>query len=145
MKTWSPPTYIFLKQHKRSPFIIMPLTTAAKVRARLGVRTWEGDDAAITQFIADAEATITGTSGVTYTAADDDYDLAASLCTNIAAQQLLLALINPPESKPDPEKTMLYLASLPEFTNMINRDLALLVKRVRLPDKEIPLARNSIR
>lgn len=102
-------------------------------------------DAAITQFIADAEATITGTSGVTYTAAHDDYDLAASLCTNIAAQQLLLALINPPESKPDPEKTMLYLASLPEFTNMINRDLGLLVKRVRLPDKEIPLARNTVR
>ena len=123
----------------------MALSTAAKVRARIGAQTWEGNDTDIAGFITDAEATITGMSGVVYTAADADYALACSIATNIAAQQLLLALVNPPESKPDPAKSMLYLQSLPELSNIVSRDLAFLVKRIRLPAKEIPLARNSIR
>lgn len=122
----------------------MVLTTKARVRQRLGVPSWEGDDTAIDQFISDAEATIYVATGHTYVAADDDYALAESVCTNIAAQSLLLALINPPESKPDPEKTMMYLQTLPELTNIIARDLGALVPRIRLPDKEIPLARNTI-
>lgn len=122
----------------------MALTTAARVRQRLGIPAWEGDDTAITQFITDGEATIYTATGHTYVAADDDYALAQSVCTNIAAQSLLLALINPPDSKPDPEKTMMYLQTLPEITNIIARDLGSLVPRIRLPEKEIPLARNTI-
>ena len=122
----------------------MALTTAARVRGRLGVQSWEGDDTEIAQFITDGEATIYVATGHTYTAADDDYALAQSVCAGLAAQQLLLALINPPESKQDPAKTMLYLQSLPELNKITTRDLSLLVPRIRLPNKEIPLARNTI-
>ena len=124
----------------------MALTTAIRVRQRWGVPEWEADDTAIAQFIADAEAVIYSATGHSYSPGDEDYELVCSLCTSLAAESLLLALVNPPDSKPDPEKTMRYLKSLPELRAIINRDFSLLPKRERLPrSKEIPLPRNTIR
>ena len=122
----------------------MALTTAARVRQRVNAASWEGDDTAIAQFIADAEAVIYSATGHTYVVTDEDYNLATSVCTSLAAESLLLALVNPPDSKPDPSLTMMYLKALPELRAVIDRDFALLPKRERLPaSKEIPLPRNS--
>ena len=123
----------------------MSLSTPIQVRQRLSLDNWEGNDKAITQFITDAEAILASFAGHEFTAADSDYKLAVSICTNLAAEQLLIALINPPDSKPDPQKTAYYLKSLPYLRNIIERDLSYLVKRERLPEKESPLPRNTIR
>ena len=120
----------------------MPLTTAARVRQLLGLESWEGDDTAITQFISDGEIIIEGSSGQVYTATDDDYNLAAIVCTEIAAQLLLPGLI---KNEPNAEKVAAYHQIFVELTGDIARDLSHLVKRIRLPNKEIPLARNTIR
>lgn len=120
----------------------MALTTATRVRQRLGLESWQGDGTAITQFIADGEVIIKGSSGQTYVAADDDYDLASTVCTDIAAQLLLPGLI---KNEPDTEKVKAYHEVFSDLTRSITRDIGSLVKRIRLPDKEMPLARNTIR
>lgn len=71
----------------------MALTTVAKIRNRLHLESWEGDDTAIGEAIADAESMIKNYLGTIPGAADADYTLAASVCTDYAA--FYTALITP--------------------------------------------------
>jgi hypothetical protein len=61
------------------------LTTLARVRQRLQLETWESTDTAITQFIEDAEATITNYLGSLPVSGDSQFDLAGSIATDFAA------------------------------------------------------------
>ena len=61
------------------------LTTVARVRQRLQLETWESTDTAITQFITDAEAIITNYMGALPESGDDDFALAQSIATDLAA------------------------------------------------------------
>lgn len=63
----------------------MALTTAAKVRIRLNIDTYQAPDATIAQFIAAADGVILHNLGRTPTATDEDYELAVSVSTDMAA------------------------------------------------------------
>ena len=63
----------------------MTLTTAAKVRTRLNVETFEAPDASMADFIADADGLIEYKLGYIPTASDDNYKLAVSTSTGLAA------------------------------------------------------------
>jgi hypothetical protein len=63
----------------------MALTTAAKVRTRLNIETFQATDTTIADFIADADGLIQHTLGSLPTAGDSDYALAVSVSTGLAA------------------------------------------------------------
>lgn len=63
----------------------MALTTAAKVRARLGIDTFQASDASIADPITDAEGLISYSMGSLPVVGDSGYALAASTVTSLAA------------------------------------------------------------
>lgn len=71
----------------------MSLTSTTKIRQRLHLKTWEGDDTAMTQAIADAESMIKNYIGSIPEVGADDYNLAASICTDYAS--FYTALVTP--------------------------------------------------
>jgi len=71
----------------------MALTTVAKIRQRLHLESWEGDDTAMGQAITDADAMIQNYIGTLPAVGDADYNLASSISTDYAA--FYTALISP--------------------------------------------------
>lgn len=71
----------------------MALTTVAKIRQRLHLESWEGDDTAMTQAITDADAMIKNYIGSLPAAGADDYNLAVAISTDYAA--FYTALVSP--------------------------------------------------
>ena len=63
----------------------MALTTPAKVRARINIETYQASDAIINQFITDGDGMISYRIGSLPTSTDDNYALASSTSTTLAA------------------------------------------------------------
>ncbi|MDA3832967.1 MAG: hypothetical protein PF495_06180 [Spirochaetales bacterium] len=73
----------------------MPLTTPARVRQRLDIQSWESSDAIINQYFTDTDASIKNFIGTLPTSGDDDYALASSVCTDLAAFYTGISLPQP--------------------------------------------------
>jgi len=71
------------------------LTTIARVRQRLQLESWESNDTAITQFIEDAEATISNCLGALPVSGDNKFNLAGSIATDMAAHYVGISLPTP--------------------------------------------------
>jgi hypothetical protein len=79
------------------------LTTITRVRQRLQLEPWESTDEAITQFITDTEATISNYFGSMPISGQANFNLAASIATDLAAYYTGISL--PALKEKDAEKT----------------------------------------
>ncbi len=115
--------------------MVISLTTAARVRQRLSLETWESTDTAITQFITDAEAQITNYVGSLPVSGETDFALAGSIATDLAAYYTGISL--PSLKDKDAEKAR--LAHIRNFKENADRDL----KRLISPPATVPLPRST--
>lgn len=99
------------------------LTTLARVRQRLELETWESTDAAITQFITDAENTIANYLGALPVSGDSNFDQAGTIATDMAAYYTGISI--PPPI--DPEEAKLRQDKIREFKATADENLAKLL------------------
>lgn len=77
----------------------MTLTTAAKVRTRLNIEIFQASDATIGDFISNADGLIKYILGSLPVSGDDDYELAVSTSTGIAAYYTAMQLPYPEDEE----------------------------------------------
>lgn len=100
----------------------MALTTAAKVRTRLNIETFQATDTTIADFIADSDGLIQHTLGALPTAADNNYKLAVSVSTGLAAYYTGTQLPYPE----DAEEATSWFNKLGSIYSIANKNLAIL-------------------